>query len=68
MALAWLIARGLSIVPIHGTHHLDRVRENLGAVEVRLSNEDMTAIEACLAQIGVTGERLPPALLKVTNR
>jgi 2-methylcitrate dehydratase PrpD len=46
---------------------LDRVKENLGAAEVRLSDEDMAAIEARLARIEVTGERLPPAILKVTN-
>ena len=68
VALAWLLARGPSIVPIFGTRRLDRVKENLGAVEVSLSDDDMAAIEARLARIEVTGERLPPALLKVTNR
>ena len=68
VALAWLLARGPSIVPIFGTRRLDRVKENLGAAEVSLSNEDMAAIEARLARIEVTGERLPPALLKVTYR
>ena len=68
VALAWLLARGPSIVPIFGTRRLDRVEENLGAAEVSLSDEDIAAIEARLARIKVTGERLPPALLKVTNR
>jgi aryl-alcohol dehydrogenase-like predicted oxidoreductase len=68
VALAWLLAKGPSIVPIFGTRRLDRVKENLGAVEVSLSDEDMAAIEVRLARIEVTGERLPPALLKVTNR
>jgi hypothetical protein len=62
VALAWLLARGPRIVPIFGTRRLDRVKENLGAAEVRLSDEDMAAIEACLARIEVTGERLPPAI------
>jgi aryl-alcohol dehydrogenase-like predicted oxidoreductase len=44
------------------------VKENLGAAEVNLSDEDMAAIEARLARIEVTGERLPLALLIVTNR
>jgi hypothetical protein len=43
------------------------VKENLGAAQVSLSDEDMTAIEPRMARIEVTGERLPPALLKVTN-
>jgi aryl-alcohol dehydrogenase-like predicted oxidoreductase len=55
-------------VPIFGTRRLDRVQENLGAADVSLSDEDMTAIEARLARIEVTGARLPPALLKVTYR
>ena len=68
VALAWLLARAPSIVPIFGTRRLDRVKENLGAAEVSLSDEDMTAIEARLAGIEVIGERLPPDLLKVTYR
>jgi len=68
VALAWLLARGPSIVPIFGTRRLDRVKENLGAAEVILSDDDMTAIEARLARIEVTGERLPPAILKLTYR
>src|ERR1700731_2828222 len=67
VALAWLPARGPSLVPIFGTRRLDRVKETLGAAEVSLSDEDMAAIEARLARIEVTGERLPPAILKVTN-
>jgi aryl-alcohol dehydrogenase-like predicted oxidoreductase len=68
VALAWLLARGPSIVPIFGTRRLDRVKENLGAAEVSLSDEDMAAIEARLARIEVTGERLPPAILKLSYR
>jgi uncharacterized protein len=68
VALAWLLARGPSIVPIFGTRRLDRVKENLGAAEVSLSDEDMATIEACLAGIEVTGERLPPAILKLSYR
>ena len=68
VALAWLLAQRPSIVPIFGTRRLDRVKENLGAAEVSLSDEDMAAIEARLARIEVTGQRLPPALLKVTYR
>jgi hypothetical protein len=44
------------------------VKENLGAAEVSFSDLDMAAIEARLALIEVTGERLPSALLKVTYR
>ena len=54
-------------MPIFGARRLGRVKENLGAAQVSLSDEDMAATEARLARIQVTGERLPPALLKVTN-
>ena len=68
VALAWLLAKGPGIVPIFGTRRLDRVKENLGAAEVSLSDADMAAIEARLARIEVTGERLPPAVLKLSER
>jgi aryl-alcohol dehydrogenase-like predicted oxidoreductase len=68
VALAWLLARGRSIVPIFGTRRLDRVKENLGAAEVSFSGEEMAAIEARLARIEVVGERLPPAILELTYR
>jgi aryl-alcohol dehydrogenase-like predicted oxidoreductase len=55
-------------VPIFGTRRLDRVKENLGAAEVSLSDDDMAAIEARLAGIKVTGARLPPAILKMSYR
>src|SRR5258705_3030946 len=45
-ALAWLLARGPSIVPIFGTRRLDRVKENLGGPEGGPSVEDMTPLEA----------------------
>ena len=67
VSLAWLLAKGPGIVPIFGTRRLDRVKENLGAAEVSLSDEDVADIEARLARIEVIGERLPPDLLKVTN-
>jgi aryl-alcohol dehydrogenase-like predicted oxidoreductase len=67
VALAWLLARGPSIVPIFGTRRLDRVKENLGAAEVDLSGEDMAAIDVRLARIEVTAERLPPAILKMVT-
>ena len=49
-------------------HRLRSVKENLGAADVSFSDEDMAAIEARLVLIKVSGERLPPALLKFTYR
>jgi aryl-alcohol dehydrogenase-like predicted oxidoreductase len=56
VALAWLLARGTSIVPIFGTRRLDRVKENLGAAEVILSDEDMAAINRRRTAPFVRGE------------
>ncbi len=45
LGLAWLLAQGEQIVPIPGTKRLERVRENLGALEVQLSADDLAEIE-----------------------
>jgi len=63
VALAWLLARGPSIVPIFGTRKLPRVEENLGAANVTLTGEDMGEIEATFANITVAGARLPEFVL-----
>ena len=59
LALAWLLAQGEHIVPIPGTKKRDRLRENLGAVDVELSAEDLTRLDE-LAPAGVAaGARYP---------
>jgi aryl-alcohol dehydrogenase-like predicted oxidoreductase len=68
VALAWLLARKPFIVPIFGTRRLDRIRENLGAAEIRLSADEMSAIEASLSAIEVVGERLPADVLAFSYR
>ncbi|MGD0031206.1 aldo/keto reductase [Paenibacillus illinoisensis] len=45
LSLAWLLAQGEQIVPIPGTKHLDRVKENLGALQVKLTSNDLAEIE-----------------------
>jgi aryl-alcohol dehydrogenase-like predicted oxidoreductase len=67
IALAWLLAQKPWIVPITGTTKLHRLEENLGAVDVQLTSEDLREIEESSAKIPVTGERLPEAVLKLTN-
>ncbi|BBF82690.1 aldo/keto reductase [Asticcacaulis excentricus] len=66
IALAWLLTRAPFIVPIFGTRRLDRVEENLGAADVHLSPADMQEIEAALEKMEIMGERLPPAVLKLS--
>ena len=53
--------------PIPGTTKLHRLQENLGAVDVELTEEDLAEIGAALGQIDVQGERLPEAVLRMTN-
>jgi aryl-alcohol dehydrogenase-like predicted oxidoreductase len=67
IALAWLVAQKPWIVPIPGTTKLHRLEENIGALEVELSKEDLAQIEATAAQIKVEGARYPEKLEKMTG-
>jgi len=62
IALAWLLARKPWIVPIPGTTKLHRLEENLGAVDVVLSADDLRDLSAAAERIPVQGERYPAAL------
>ena len=68
VALAWLLAQKPWIVPIPGTTKLHRLEENLCAVDVTLTPDDLRDISTALATIQVQGERLPEAALKMTER
>jgi aryl-alcohol dehydrogenase-like predicted oxidoreductase len=68
MALAWLLAQRPSVVPIPGTTRLDRLEENLGAADVRLSTAELRDIETAAAQISIEGERYAPAQLVMVGR
>ena len=67
VALAWLLARKPWIVPIPGTTKLHRLEENLGAAELDLTADDLREIEEASAGIAVQGERLPAAMLAMTE-
>jgi aryl-alcohol dehydrogenase-like predicted oxidoreductase len=67
IALAWLLAQKPWIVPIPGTTKLHRLEENLGAVNVELTFDDLREIEEATSKIPVQGERLPEAVLKLTD-
>lgn len=67
IALAWLLAQKPWIVPIPGTTKLHRLEENLGAVDVELTADDLRDIEEAAAKIPVKGERLPETVLKLTD-
>jgi aryl-alcohol dehydrogenase-like predicted oxidoreductase len=67
VALAWLLAPKPWIVPIPGTTKLHRLEENLRAVDLDLTAEDLAEIDAEASRIEVQGERLPEAVLKMTG-
>jgi aryl-alcohol dehydrogenase-like predicted oxidoreductase len=68
IALAWLLAQKPWIVPIPGTTKLHRLDENIGAVAVELTPDDLREIESAASRITVQGARLPEAVLKMTGR
>jgi aryl-alcohol dehydrogenase-like predicted oxidoreductase len=68
IALAWLLAQKPWIVPIPGTTKLNRLDENIGALEVNLSADDLTIIDEAAAKIKVEGARYPENLQQLTGR
>ncbi|HEX2987165.1 MAG TPA: aldo/keto reductase [Chloroflexota bacterium] len=68
IALAWLLAQKPWIVPIPGTRRLERLEENLGAVEVELTSGDLREIEETAAHITIQGARYPEELERLTGR
>jgi aryl-alcohol dehydrogenase-like predicted oxidoreductase len=68
VALAWLLAQKPWIVPIPGTRKLQRLDENIGAVDVELTPADLREIETAAAEITVRGSRYPEHLERLTGR
>jgi aryl-alcohol dehydrogenase-like predicted oxidoreductase len=68
IALAWLLAQKPWIVPIPGTTKLHRLDENLGAVDVELTEHDLQEIEEAAAKITVQGARYPAHLQQRVGR
>jgi aryl-alcohol dehydrogenase-like predicted oxidoreductase len=68
IALAWLLARKPWIVPIPGTTKAHRLRENVGAASVRLSPDDMQAIEAATTQVHIEGARYGESAARMIDR
>jgi aryl-alcohol dehydrogenase-like predicted oxidoreductase len=67
VALAWLLAQKPWIVPIPGTTKISRLEENVGAVAIELSKQDLEQIESAAASIKVEGARYPEHLEKMTG-
>ncbi len=68
IALAWLLAQKPWIVPIPGTTRLQRLEENLGALAVELTADDLREMETAASKIKVQGDRYPERLEAMTNR
>ena len=68
IALAWLLAQKPWIVPIPGTTKLQRLDENIGAVAVELTSDDLREIESAASKITVQGARYPEELEQMTGR
>jgi hypothetical protein len=65
---SWLLAQKRWIVPIPGTTKLDRLEEDLGAVNVQLTREDLGEIESAASKITVQGARYPEHLERLSYR
>jgi aryl-alcohol dehydrogenase-like predicted oxidoreductase len=68
IALAWLLAQKPWIVPIPGTTKLQRLDENIGAVSLELTPDDLRDIESAASKISVQGARYPEHLERMTGR
>lgn len=68
IALAWVIAQRPWIVPIPGTTKVHRLAENVGAVDVELTADDLREIEELTSEIDIQGERYNEASQKMINR
>jgi len=68
IALAWLLAQKPWIVPIPGTRKLDRLDENLGAVAIELTYDDLREIENAASKIKIQGARYPESANRLTGR
>ena len=68
IALAWLLAQKPWIVPIPGTRKLERLDENIGAVAVELTSDDLCEIDSAASKITVQGARYPENLEQLTGR
>lgn len=68
IALAWLLAQQPWIVPIPGTTKLHRLQENLGALDVTFSADEVAQLSDAASKVHLAGERLPAPMLEQTGR
>jgi len=68
IALAWLLAKGDDIVPIPGTKRTANLEENVAAVEIKLTEAQMTMLNDAMAPGDVSGTRYPPEAMAAIDR
>jgi len=68
IALAWLLAKKPWIIPIPGTTKLHRLEENIGALVIELTSDDLREIDSASSKIKVQGARYPEKLEQMTGR
>ncbi|HYE41814.1 MAG TPA: aldo/keto reductase, partial [Caulobacteraceae bacterium] len=68
LALAWVLAQGEDIVPIPGTKRVKTLEENAAAADLRLSADDLAAIEAVFPRDAAAGTRYPEGMMRAVNR
>ncbi len=68
IALAWLLAQKPWIVPIPGTTKLERLQENIGALSIQLTPDDLAEIERAASNVAVQGARYPEQIEQLTGR
>jgi aryl-alcohol dehydrogenase-like predicted oxidoreductase len=68
LALAWVLAQGNDLIPIPGTKRVRYLEDNMGALNVKLTETDLKEIAARVAQIDVVGERYAPDMMALVQR
>lgn len=68
LALAWLLARGQDIFPIPGTKRVSRLEENVGALEVSLTPEEVDRLDSAFPMGAAAGTRYPEQAMKAVHR
>ena len=68
LAFAWVLAQGEDIVPLAGARRRDRLREALGALDIRLTAEDLTRIADAVPPGAVAGDRYDAHGMRMVNR
>lgn len=67
LALAWLLHQGEDVLPIPGTKRRERLVENLGALQIQLDSAACAQLGELVTEVGIIGDRHPPAMMRVLN-